>query len=696
VRVSIDIGGTFTDCVVEEGGAIETHKAPTTPSDPTRGLLDVLGKAADAAGEPLEQFLARVEHLFHGTTLGTNLLLTKRGAKVALLTTQHFRDVIEIRRGVRNLGESVFNQVRAPYEPLVPRHLRFGIPERVLHTGEVELPLDEGAVEQAVRTAVAEDCGAIAIGFLHSYANQAHEHQAKAIAERVAPDLHVVCSSDLLPTRGEFERFSTAVVSGYIGRAVSAYLRNLEGELRAHGFAGSLLIMLSSALMQTVDQCHDRAVELLASGPAAAPAAALAVGNSFGHLDLIEIDMGGTSFDVCVIRGGAIPTTQEAWVGEERVATKMVDIHSLGAGGGSIAWIDALGLLRVGPQSAGADPGPAAYGKSDLPTVTDADLILGYLPSDFFLGGEMSLDADRAASAVATVGEPLGLGLEETADAIFRTVTVNMAGAVTEVCTKRGHDVRSFAIVAGGGAGGIHSAAIAEHLRIPTVIFPTAQPVLSAMGMLIMEIGQELAKVGTWNRTEVTAEELETTFEEMTAAEEETFRRMGVDLAEVTLTRSIAARYQGQFHEVAIDVLPGDDRETLIRRFHDRYEEIYGYSLPWRAVEILECHLRGSVAQAPPARLASTDEPPVLEDARVGDRHCYLRGSWEDVPVYRRELLDPGHAFAGPALIDSRTSTILVPESFDASVDEDRNVILHLRDATGVPTSVREAEQVGA
>jgi N-methylhydantoinase A len=271
-----------------------------------------------------------------------------------------------------------------------------------------------------------------------------------------------------------------------------------------------------------------------------------------------------------------------------------------------------------------------------------------------------------------------------------------MAGAVTEVCTKRGHDVRSFAIVAGGGAGGIHSAAIAEHLRIPTVIFPTAQPVLSAMGMLIMEIGQELAKVGTWSRTEVAAEELEATFEEMTTNESETFCHMGVDVTGVNFVRSIAARYQGQFHEVAIDVLPRDDREVLIQRFHDRYQEIYGYSLPWRAVEILECHLRGSVEQAPVTRLADHGNPPPLEDVRVGERRCYMRGSWVDVPVYHRELLCPGHAFAGPAVIDSRTSTILVPDSFDASVDADRNVILHLRDASGIPTFPREVEEVGA
>ena len=696
MRVSVDIGGTFTDCVVDDGGAIEIVKVPTTPQEPARGVLDALRKAADASDESVEQFLGRVEQLFHGTTLGTNLLLTKRGDKVAFLTTAHFRDVIEMRRGIRNLGHSVFDQIRPPYEPLVPRSLRFGIPERILYSGEVEQPLDEAAVETAVSTAVEQGCGAIAIGFLHSYANPAHEQQAKRIVERCAPDLHVVCSSDVLPTLGEFERFSTTVVSAYVGQAVSTYLRELEGELRANGFGGSLLIMLSSGLMQTVDQCHDRAVELLASGPAAAPAAALAVGKPLGHLDLLEIDMGGTSFEVCVIQGGTVPTTKDAWVGEERVATKMVEIRSLGAGGGSIAWIDSLGLLRVGPQSAGADPGPAAYGKSKLPTVTDADLILGFLPAEFFLGGQMSLDVDRAAAAIGSLGEPLGFTLEETADAIFQTITITMAGAVTEACTKRGHDVRSFAIVAGGGAGGIHSAPIAEYLGIPTVIFPTAQPVLSAMGMLIMEIGQELAKVGVWDRAEVTADQLEATFREMIVTERETFGRMGLDLNDVSFARSVAARYQGQFHEVSIDVLADDDRESLLQRFRDRYEELYGYALPWRAIEILECHLRGSVEQPPLVRLAEPADPPPLADARFGERRCHIRGNDVDVPVYYRDLLHAGHSFLGPALIDSRASTILVPEAFDARVDADRNVILHLRDAKGMPEVARAAEQAQA
>jgi N-methylhydantoinase A len=700
MRVSVDIGGTFTDCVVEHEHGVEFYKSPTTPADPVQGMLDAIAKAAATNDETLEGYLRRIERIVHGTTLGTNLLLTGRGAKVGFLTTSGFREVLEMRRGIRNLDHAMFDQVRAPYQPLVPRALRFGIAERTLYTGEIDEPVDAAAVEDAVRAMLTEGCEAVAIGFLHAYANPRNEQLAKAIVQRCAPETHVVCSHEVLPTLGEFERFSTTVVSAHIGPAVSTYLRRLDERLRSNGFDGTLLIMLSSGLMQTVEQCSSRAVELLVSGPAAAPSAALAVAEALGHRDILEIDMGGTSFDVCVIRNGAVPTTKDAFVGEERVACKMVDVHSLGAGGGSIAWVDSLGLIRVGPQSAGADPGPAAYGRSQLPTVTDADLVLGYLPADFFLGGEITLDVARAREAIRNLGVSVDLGVEETADAIFQTVTIAMADAVTEVCTKRGHDVRGFVIVAGGGAGGIHAAAIAEHLRVPTVILPPVAPVLSANGMLTMDIGQELARVGVWDRAAVTEENLNETFAEMIAAQSATFAGMGIDLSSVRFMRSVSMRYQGQFHEVMVDLPGGDLRqgemEGLRDAFHDRHEDLYGYSLRWRVVEILECHLRGSTKQASsyevtPEQAALTP----LGDACVGERTCFVGRSHRALPVYQRDLLRPGHEFSGPALIDSRTSTTLVPETFDAQVDTRQNVILSLRAARGESAMAGAGEALG-
>lgn len=686
LHVSVDIGGTFTDCVVQREGAIELFKAPTTPGDPVQGVIDVLRKAA--GDEPLERFLRRIERFVHGTTLATNVLLTRTGARTGFITTAGFRDVIEMRRGVRNLGTSMFDQFRPPYTPLVPRARRLGVPERVTFDGVIDTPLDEAATEAAVRRLVDDGCTAIAIGFLHAYANPENELSARAVVERVAPDVYTVCSHEISQTLGEFERFSSTVISAFVGPSVSSYLRELEDRLRGAGFAGRLLIVLSSGLMQPVERSADRAVELLMSGPAAAPWAALAVAADGGYRDVLEVDMGGTSFEVCVLRDGTVPTTKEAWIGEERIGTKIVDVGSIGAGGGSIAWIDGLGLLRVGPQSAGADPGPAAYGRSEKPTVTDADLVLGLLPADYFLGGDLALDVDRARRAVASIGEPLGLDVDEAAVAIFDTVATTMAGQVSEVCTKRGIDVRGFAMVAGGGAGGIHGAAIAERLGVPTVLFPLAAPVLSAMGMHTMGVGQETARAGVWDRLDVSPGALNEVFRAIERDQRALFDEMGVDLGGVSFVRSLAMRYQGQFHELLIETPEADldaaARQALVEAFHARYREIYGYALPWRGVEILECHVRASTGSAPIPPPASASDDRDLESARRGTRTCLIDGERRDVPVYARDDLRPGHAFAGAALVDSAASTIYVPPRFEAHVDGNLTLVLELRGAERV------------
>jgi N-methylhydantoinase A len=699
MRVSVDIGGTFTDCLVEDEAGRRLYKAPTTPSDPPKGVLDVLEQAAGE--ESLGTFLGRVERFVHGTTLATNILITRRGAKTGLLTTAGFRDVTEIRRGIRNLGTSMFDQFKPPYDPLVPRALRLGVPERTLYTGEVEQKLDGGATEDAVGRLLAEGCESIAICLLHSYANPDNELRAKEIVSRLSPETYVVASHQILPTLGEFERFSTTVVSAYVGPSTSRYLSNLERRLRDAGMKGSLLIMLSSALMQTVEECQERAVELLVSGPAAAPEAALEAGQEKSHDDILEVDMGGTSFDICVIRGARIPTTREAWVGEERVASKMVDVSAIGAGGGSIAWIDSLGLLQVGPQSAGADPGPAAYGRSDEPTVTDADLLLGYLPRDYFLGGQLTLDPDRSAAAIESVTEPLGLGAEAGAEAIFDTINSVMADAVTEACTKKGLDIRGFLMVAGGGAGGVHGAEIARRLGMPAVLCPATAPVLSAMGMLTMEIGRELTRAGVWDRLSVTAEQINAVFTQLRSEQRTAFGRIGIDADQIRYQRSLAMRYMGQFHEITID-LPNRDLDAAARAeletgFHARYEELYGYSLPWRGIEILECHLRGGVEQPASSRRApASTAGGDLSDARRGERSCLIDGERRDVAVFARELLGAGHSFEGPALVDSSTSTVFVPEAFNAEVDSTGGLLLTRTAADTPAASTVKSSEVAA
>ncbi len=686
IQVSVDIGGTFTDCLVHESGEpLGAFKSSTVPSDPTQGVLDALAKAAAASGQDLSGFLARVGLFVHGTTLGTNVLLTRNGATLGFLTTRGFRDQLEIRRGIRNLNRSMFDQFHPPFEPLVPRYHRVGVPERIRYDGQVIERLDVEAVEREVRQLVLDGCDSIAIGFLHAQVNPEHELLTREIVERIAPEVYVVCSHEILRSQGEFERFSATAISAYIGPAIAKYLRRLEDRLKENGLDAPLLIMQSSGLMQTVEECVDRAVELLVSGPAAAPYAALTIGSSRGQESVIEVDMGGTSFDICVVRDGTVPTTKDAWVGEDRVPTKLVDVVTIGAGGGSIAGIDSLGLLRVGPQSAGADPGPAAYGRSELATVTDADLVLGYLSPDYFLGGEMSLDLDRSTQALAEVGKGLDMDARDTALAVFKTINTVMANGITEACTKKGLDVRDFTIVAGGGAGGLHAASVAEIFQSPEVIFPMAGPLLSAMGMMTMDIGRELSRSIVWDDPQnISPETMADAFNEMVEELDRSFADAEVSREDIAFRRTVEVRYEGQYHEVEIPVpeghLDSGVISGLVAQFHSAYEDLYGYSMPWQAVEFLGLHLRASAPRGVPFELAveEADDTTALV-ARREPRECLIETGPQLLEVYDRSLLRPGHSFAGPALVDSPTTTVLVPEAFDAEVDQHLNLVLTLR-----------------
>ena len=371
-RITIDVGGTFTDCLVMDAdGELRQFKAYTTPSEPTVGFVDAVTKASEGLGHAdLADFLGQVELIIHGTTLATNTLINRNGARTGMITTRGFRDIIEVRRGYKNIRTSMYSVFVPPYDPLVPRHLRLEAAERSTYEGEIVTELDEDEVRTAAERLRDQGVEAVVIGFLHSYANPDNERRASEITHEILPDAYVTASHEILPVWREFERFSTTVVSAGCGPIVGRYLRALGERLTATGFKGNLLMMLSDGLVETPEYCIPRVVYLIGSGPAAAPSGALHIGSVTGANDILSVDMGGTSFDICMVRDGEIPTTTEAWVQDERVAIKMVDIQSGGAGGGSIAWIDQLGLLRVGPKSAGSEPGPACYDKGGTePTV---------------------------------------------------------------------------------------------------------------------------------------------------------------------------------------------------------------------------------------------------------------------------------------------------------------------------------------
>ncbi len=698
-QVTIDVGGTFTDCLcLDESGTLHRFKASTTPSDPTKGFLAAVSKAAAHFGKSLADFLGDVERIVHGTTLGTNALITRRGAKVGMITTEGFRDVIEMRRGIKNLHGSIFDQFVEPYEPLVPRYLRLPVEERIRYTGDVITPLNEKQVRHAARALVDAGCDAIAICLLSSYVNPAHERRAKEIVKEVVPKAYITTSHEILPVWREFERFSTTVISAYIGPIISNYINELVHQLSENGFAGSLMMMQANALMQTPDHCIERAVYLLDSGPAAAPSGALAVVGDQGNTNVLSVDMGGTSFDICMLKNGVIPTTTESWVGEDRVAINMVDLVTIGAGGGSIAWIDSLGLLRVGPQSAGADPGPAAYGKGKHATVTDANLVLGYVPADYFLGGEMTVDVERSRQAIAAIGSPLGMSVEQAALAIWTTVNANMVNAIHEMCTKKGHDIRTFTLVAGGGAGGAHVAGIAKRLSLPMVVVPRVAALMSAFGMYNLDLGLEFARSRFLDRSQVDLRELQALLKDMRSEAETAFTRLGINSSELSYFPTVEMRYAGQFTDLDVE-LPGMEItehsvEQLVQNFHAKHLQLFTYNLPWLGVEFLTFRLRVTAPRRMVERPRVATGAGSAANSHRGARRVLFNDGARETQVYDWDGLRPGEVVPGPAVIVDRTTSVLVLPDFICTVDPFDSLILRPSARHLAATNATDLEEI--
>ena len=680
-RVCIDVGGTFTDCLVmDESGLLQKFKASTTPSDPSTGLMNALKKAARHYGVEIGEFLGQIEVLVHGTTLATNILINGRGSKAGMITTKNFRDSIEMRRGIKPVEVSLYNLFIPPNRPLIPRSRRIGVEERTLFDGSIMTPLNEEEVRAAAKKLQAQDVKSIAVCFLHSYANPKSEQRAAEIVREVAPEIFVSASHETLPIWREFERFNTTAVGSYVGPAVARYLTSLEKVLKDTGFKGTFLMMLANGLVQNVTECIRRPVFLLHSGPAAAPSGAVYLGKHLGEKNLLSVDMGGTSFDVCMIEKGEIPTTTEHWENDQRVAIKMVDITSIGAGGGSMAKTDALGLLRVGPQSAGADPGPACYGNAEDATVTDANLILGYVPADYFLGGEMKLDEKASRRAMKPVMEKLGLDEKSAAEAIFRTVNANMANKITEVSTKRGHDVRDSIMIAGGGGGPIHGGFIADSLGIKRVVVPPVAALYSAFGMFAMDIGQDYARSFVSRCANADIEGINRVYGALEAEALTAFKQHGVPPDKVILKRSADLRYVGQFHEVEVDMAGGKiTREAVdaaAAGFARKHEELYTFAMPWKAVEILTLRLKATTPNAPFAlpQVAKGDADP--KPALKRRRTCRFDGRDVDTPIYDGEKVLAGNVISGPAIIEETTTTVVIPQAYVCSVDKYKNYIL--------------------
>ncbi|MDX6742772.1 hydantoinase/oxoprolinase family protein [Actinocorallia sp. A-T 12471] len=683
IRVGVDVGGTFTDfLVVESDGSRLIHKTSSIPSDPARAVTKGLREVAERRGESLDAFLAQVETIVHGTTVTTNALLTRNGAKTGLLTTDGFRDALAMRDGTR---EDAYDNRLAQPVPLVPRHLRLPVAGRLDHTGKELTPLDVEGVRKAAAELKAADVESVAICFMHSHANPDHERRAAEVLAEELPDVYVTTSADLLSQARYYDRTSTAVLNSYAGPIISAYLRVLTETLNEVGFAGILLIMQSNGGVATPAELRRRAALSLLSGPASGPTAGLLEVAPHGWDSCLTVDMGGTSFDAAVVKDGRPLVMTDGIIDRWRIALPMVDIHTIGAGGGSIAAVDEGGILRVGPQSAGAVPGPACYGRGgDRPTTTDADVVLGYLdPAAFNEGVGMDVEAARAAIK-RDVADPLGLDVVTAAAGIYDIVNVSMATGVREITVRRGLDPRDFPIVVAGGAGPVHAAAIARELDIPVLVVPRESSIFCAAGMLVCDFKHDYVRAHKHRLAELDGTGLAAIWTEMAAEGRRTLHDEGVADEAVGFLPSLDMRYKGQWFEINVplpeSVLAGTDLDAVAEAFHALHDELFGYRSEGMPIEVINVRLTalGAAPKAASSALATDGSG----DARTGSRAMWspLRRQMVEADVYAGLRMSPGDEVSGPALIELGTTTVVVLDEYDVVVDEAGSFVLYLRD----------------
>jgi len=663
--IGIDVGGTFTDIVVATpDGRTITAKAASTPLNQSDGVLDGLARAAAALNVTLGELLATTGRIVHGTTAATNALLEGKGARVGMLTTEGHRDIIEMREGLK---PDRYNLRMAPPEPLVPRRLRLPVRERICADGRVETELDQASLDRAVAQLASEGVQAVAVCFLHSWRNPVHEQAASAATRARLQQAYVTASCDVLPQIKEFERFSTTVANAAVGPVIEGYLGRLQSHLIDAGFGGELLVILSHGGVASVAEAVRVAAGTALSGPAGGVAAAVALARQGAARDLIAFDMGGTSTDIALVRHGAPTLSAGKTVANARIALPGLDIVTLGAGGGSIGRIDRAGMLAVGPESAGADPGPACYGQGGTAaTVTDANLVLGYLDPGNFLGGERRLDPAAATAAVRRIAENLGLSVEDAAFGIHRLVNTRMADGVRVATVRRGVDPRGYTLLAFGGAAGLHVTAVATELGITRVVVPLAASVLSAWGMLNTDLRIELMR-SLPQRRGIDTDALRAAFADM---QSEGRARLSWFDGEVATRHSADMRYGEQVFEIAVD-LDGLDweardlAERIEAAFHRAHEALYTYSLRDQDVVLVNARLSmlGRLPSVSGTRAAARTITAPRSRQRV-----WLQG-WAKVDVFDFGALAVDQTLEGPAIVASDTTTVLLRAGESARFD---------------------------
>src|SRR5262245_6584312 len=694
--IGIDTGGTFTDCVVIDGdGRIVTAKASSTPGDFSEGVMESLRLAGERLGLTTEALLRDTARLALGTTVGTNAMLQRRGAKVGLITTRGHRDVIHIMRGAR--GVPGLNNVQVLHfpesgkpDPIVPKPLIAEVSERVDCKGQVVVELNEEEAEAAIQKLVGRGVESIAICFLWSFRSPEHERRVKAMVEGLAPGVFVCCSAELIPRWGEYERTVATVLNAYLGPVMSRYLGRLESRAQATGLRYPLQVMPCGGGVIPAAESARRAFLTLDSGPVAGVLASQYLGGIIGHKHIIATDMGGTSFDVGLVWDGEPVASYESVVHGYEYFVPRIDIRSIGSGGGSIVWVDEVsGTLRVGPISAGAQPGPACYGRGGVqPTVTNADLVLGYLDPEYFLGGRLRLDRERARASLEPIASRLGMGLVETAAGAVRVVEHQMADLIRKATVQKGYDPRDCVVFAYGGAGPVHAGVYARELGAQGVVIP-----LGGLCSLWSALGAASADLlHIYEAVDIQPSPFDPTrvmqhFSALEAQGLAQLRADGVAAGQARLARSADIRYKGQINEVEVPVSSGplDDAALarLVGDFHRRYETVYGQGAGFREarVEVVTYRVRASAASGKPRIVAapeSTTTPPA--EARAATRPVYWSelGDFDATPVFWGERLHPGNVVPGPAIVQVPDTTIVVHPFESARIGPYGNVLIDL------------------
>lgn len=693
-RLGIDIGGTFTDATLlnEDTGEIHIAKVPSTPDDLSRGFME----SVDGILRQNSVAPAEVTYLVHATTIATNAIIEGKVARSGFVTTDGFRDMLEIARQIR---PSLYDLQFERPKPLVPRHLCFGIPERLDAQGQILTPLDEEATREAAQKLRDEQVESIAVCLLHAYVNPAHERRVGQIIQEVYPEAILSLSSEVAPEFREYYRASTTVINASIRPIVARYLDRIRERLRQEGLVAELLLMQSGGGVFTFAEAIRKPVFMVESGPAAGVISAAYLGGTLGHQNMISFDMGGTTAKVGLIQDGAPRVTKDyevgvaakAGVGADRgggypIRTPVIDLAEVGTGGGSIAWVDSGGVLRVGPQSAGADPGPVCYGQSGTqPTVTDANLVLGRLQPDMFLGGKLQLDRKAAQQAIQVqCADPLGLDIIKAAHGIVEIANAAMVNALRLVSVQRGYDPREFVLVACGGAGPVHANRLAMETEIPTLVVPLSPGTFSSLGLLVTDLKHDYSTtmIERIKRLDIAA--VENVYGEMEASGRSTLKREGVPPEEMSFLRQVDMRYVGQSYELTVSLsrntLSSAEIDRVLQQFHQEHDRAYGFSAPGEPVEFVSLRL-AAIGQIRKPRLRELEQDRGTADltsARKAIRPVYFAESdgYVDCPIYDRYRLAVGHILKGPAMVVEFDSTTIIHPGYQAEVDQFGNLLL--------------------